>query len=70
LAGYGQKISEKCYQSTDKKKNGGTTFGVGGWTKAHYTLILVCNIPIWERAFYGASGISEEDIPKIGFAKK
>jgi acyl transferase domain-containing protein len=60
-AGYG-KNSEKFTKSLKEKT--GVLLGVGGGQKLITPLIARLQYPIWERALR-ASGISEEDIPKI-----
>jgi len=60
-AGYGQN-SEKFTKALKEKT--GVLLGVGGGQKLITPLISRLQYPIWERALR-ASGISEEDIPKI-----
>jgi acyl transferase domain-containing protein/sensor domain CHASE-containing protein len=60
-AGYGQN-SEKFTKALREKT--GVLLGVGGGQKLITPLISRLQYPIWERALR-ASGISEEDIPKI-----
>ena len=60
-AGYG-KNSEKFTKALKEKT--GVLLGVGGGQKLITPLIARLQYPIWERALR-ASGVSEEDIPKI-----